>query len=385
VAVARILATVAGAALVLGTLSSLSRTLVVPRGLRSRLTQLVERATHRLFAGIADRLDRYESKDRLLAAEGPAVLLGLLGVWLLLLLTGFSLLLWGTVPALTLPGAAREAGSSLLTLGFATTATPAATVIDFFAAATGLVVVALQIAYLPTLYSAFNRREVLVTMLDTRAGAPAWGPEILARHHAVGLVDTLPAFYASWEAWAADVAESHTNYPVLTTFRSPKALHSWVIGLLSVLDSAALFLALSPDRAPTEARLCLRQGFTAMRDIADTLGIAYDPDPRFEQGISLTYEEFAEGLTRLGRGTNGAFPVERSPEEAWREFVGWRVNYESIAYALAERTDAVPGRWSGERARMGERIETVTPVNRTPDNPDGARPAKPPANVLRRR
>jgi hypothetical protein len=330
-------------------------------------------------------MDRYERKDRLLAAEGPSVLLGLLGVWLVSLLGGFSLLLWGTTDSLSGGAAVREAGSSLLTLGFASTGGPAATAIDFAAAATGLVVVALQIAYLPTLYGAFNRREVLVTMLDTRAGAPAWGPEILARHYAVGLIDTLPTFYASWEAWSADVAESHTNYPVLTTFRSPKALHSWVIGLLSVLDSAALFLALAPDRAPTEARLCLRQGFTALRDIADTLGIAYDPDPRFDQGIALTYEEFLEGVERLGRGTNGAFPTERSPEEAWREFVGWRVNYESIAYALADRTDAVPGRWSGERKRMGERIETVPPVNRTPDSPEGAVPAKPPGNVLRRR
>lgn len=381
----RVVAALAGAAMVLTTLWSLVRTLVVPRGLRSRLTQAVEHTAHATFARLADRLDRYESKDRLLAAEGPAVLLGLLGTWLGLLLVGFALLLWGSTSTLELGDAFREAGSSLLTLGFASTPTPAATVVDFAAAVTGLIVVALQIAYLPTLYSAFTRREVLVTMLDTRAGAPAWGPEILARHHGVGLVDTLPAFYAAWEAWAADVAESHTNYPVLTTFRSPKPLHSWVIGLLSVLDSAALFLALSPDRAPTEARLCLRQGFTALRDIAEALGLPYDPDPRFDQGITLTYAEFLEGVERLGRGANGPFPVERPAEEAWRDFVGWRVNYEAIAYALAERTDAVPGRWSGERKRMGERIETVTPVNRTPDNPDGGPPRKPPSNVLRRR
>ena len=41
--------------------------------------------------------------------------------------------------------------------------------------------VALQIGYLPTLYSAFNRREVEVALLASRAGSPPWGPEILAR------------------------------------------------------------------------------------------------------------------------------------------------------------------------------------------------------------
>ncbi len=29
------------------------------------------------------------------------------------------------------------------------------------------------------------------------------------------------------------------------------------------------------------------------------------------------------------------FPIERDPEEAWPEFVGWRVNYEKAAYAIA--------------------------------------------------
>ena len=52
-----------------------------------------------------------------------------------------------------------------------------------------MVIVALQIAYLPALYQAFNRRESLVAMLESRAGVPAWGPELLARHQLVGIID----------------------------------------------------------------------------------------------------------------------------------------------------------------------------------------------------
>ena len=44
------------------------------------------------------------------------------------------------------------------------------------AAFTGLVAVTLQIAYLPTLYAEFNRRENEVTLLNARAGVPSWGP-----------------------------------------------------------------------------------------------------------------------------------------------------------------------------------------------------------------
>src|ERR1017187_5599794 len=96
----------------------------------------------------------------------------------------------------------------------------------------------------------------LHTALSARAGVPSWGPELLARtHYALGsggsTIHTLPDLYAQWERWAADVAESHTTYLPLTRFRSPKPLSSWVTALLAVLDSAALYLALSPQKAPT--------------------------------------------------------------------------------------------------------------------------------------
>ncbi len=66
--------------------------------------------------------------------------------------------------------------------------------------------------------------------------------------------------------------------------------------------------------------------------------------------------------------------MERTPDQAWPHFQGWRVNYESIAYRLAYAIDAVPAAWTGPR-RSGE--PPVTPrrvVNRTPDDPDGAPP-----------
>jgi hypothetical protein len=65
-----------------------------------------------------------------------------------------------------------------------------------------------------------------VALLNERSGIPSWGPELLARtHYALGTgvstPDTMPDLYARWENWAADIAESHTTYPVLVRFRSP--------------------------------------------------------------------------------------------------------------------------------------------------------------------
>ncbi|HEX2235616.1 MAG TPA: hypothetical protein VHK89_05025 [Actinomycetota bacterium] len=362
------LAFAAGMAIVLGTAGSLIRTLVLPRGLASRLSVLVGRSVVRRSFLLAARVaDSYETKDRILAASAPMALLSVLLAWLTLFVIGYSLMFWAVVDV-TLPDALREVGSSTFTLGFTTTESYAATVIDFVAAGTGLVAIALEIAYLPVIYSAFNRRETLVTMLQSRAGSPAWGPEILARHQMVNIVDSLRELYNEWEAWAADVAESHANYPVLVWFRSPHPLRSWIVGLLAVMDSAALYLALSPSRAPSEARLCLRMGFNCLRDIAEAVGIPFDVDPFPEDPIELTFEEFAAGVRRA---EEVGFPLERTPEEAWVHFRGWRVNYEAIAYRIADAVVAPPGPWSGRRAFLPDMaIAPQRPPNRRPEDPE---------------
>ena len=197
-------------------------------------------------------------------------MLAQLATWLVVAYVGFALLLW-PFAARGVVSAFVDAGSSLFTLGFAVPNGAVPAVIVFLAAAVGLVIITLQIAYLPTLYAAFNRRETEVALLNARGGFPSWGPELLARtHYALGTdmssLDTMAELYAQWERWAADVAESHTTYLQLVRFRSPQPMSSWVTSLLAVLDSAALFLALSPKAAPEiPARLCLRGGFSVLQ------------------------------------------------------------------------------------------------------------------------
>lgn len=364
----RWLAFAAGTVVIFATMVSLVHTLIIPRGLRSRLAMAVNLASRAVFLFLTDRADSYARKDRILAHQGPISLLLVLVVWLGLLFVGFALVLLPFNDA-TFGESLRESGSAMFTLGFSLPSAAAATYLHFVAAATGLVVIALQIAYLPVLYNAFNRRETLVTMLESRAGAPAWGPEILARHQSVGIMDSLPELYAEWERWAAEVAETHTTYPVLISFRSPDSLRHWVIGLLAVLDSAALYLAACPTTAPSQARLCLRMGFLTLRGIAEVINIPFNPDPMPTDPIRLTYEDFLEGVERVEAA---GLKMERTPEEAFVHFRGWRVNYEQVAYALADRLLAVPGPWSGTRSHAkGTYIPPISPVDRRPDDPEG--------------
>ena len=228
---ARVAAAVAGGLLVLAAVSSVTVTLIVSRPAKSRLTRWVDRMVDWAYEQVAVRVGDYRRRDQLRATQAAAVLLAQLAAWLIVAYAGFALLLW---PFATrgVASAFVDAGSSLFTLGFAVPAGTAPAVIVFLAAATGLVILTLQIAYLPTLYAAFNRRETQVVLLSERAGVPSWGPELLARtHYALGTgvstLDTMPDLYARWESWAADVAESHTTYPVLVRFRSPGPLSSW--------------------------------------------------------------------------------------------------------------------------------------------------------------
>ena len=353
-----------GIILVFAAAISMGKTLIVPRATPGKIASSVTSITRRAFLAVSNRFDTYEEKDKVLVLQGPALLMAILFTWLLMFFFGYGLILWPLVGGFA--DSLRESGSSMLTLGFASEASAPPTAVHFIAAATGLVAVALLIAYLPTVYASFNRREKLVTMLQSRAGSPAWGPEILIRHQMVGLSDNLPDFYSDWEQWAADVTETHTTYPVLIYFRSPHALRSWLIGLLAVMDAAALQLSLSPSKAPTEARLCLRMGYLCLREIAAVAKISFDADPFPEDPIELSFEEFHGACGKLN---DSGFEFERSVEEAWPHFRGWRVNYESVAYALADLIVAPPGPWSGDRSHLpGMAIVPQRPANRMPDD-----------------
>lgn len=363
----RDLAAVVGGLLIVSTGWSVIATVVVPRRVRSRIPRAVGRGVDAFLHLIADRFDSYDRRDRLLAAQAPIQLMLQIVAWLAVFEIGFALLLWPFMAADGLSGTFALAGSSLCTLGYLSPENAAPRVLIDCASLVGLSTVALQIGYLPTLYSAFNRREALVTMLDSRAGVPSWGPELLARTHfglgsGISAVGELPALFEDWERWSADVSESHATYLPLLTFRSPRPLSSWLTAQLAVLDAAALYLSLSSNPAgAVSARLCLRGGFTCLGTIARAQGFAIAEEADPDDGITLTYEEFVEAAERL-RAVG--FPIERSNADAWADFVGWRVNYEAAAYAIARAIDAPPALWSGSRRHSIAPIPPLRPATR---------------------
>jgi hypothetical protein len=355
---------VVGLLVVLITVLSVIFILVLPRqpqGLE-KLTVVVNKSVHYSFVAFSRLARTYESKDSILAPTAPVALVAQLLWWALSLVVGFALMLMDTTHSFG--HGLTQALTSLFTVGAIHIGGAPNASLDIAAGATWVVIVALQIAYLPSLYTSFSRREALVTMLQSRAGSPAWGPELLARHQLVGINDALPQLYADWEQWAAEVTESHTTYPVLLLFRSPEPWLNWIIGLLAVLDAGAMQLALCPSTAPSQTRLCLRMGFTLFNRLASSLGYPVDDDPDPDSDIILTFEEFSSAVDKLALV---GFPMEQSAEEAWPQFRGWRINYESSAYRLADAFTAPLAPWSGTRRNLRAGIvEPKRPPHRAP-------------------
>lgn len=357
---------IAGVAILAGTSLDVVGTLVIPRSFKSRLSRLVGAASRAVLRFPARLIKRYETLDAIEAWTGPAILLFRLAVWVGLLLTGFAFMLLPAVHG-SFGRAYTQAGSSMFTLGYSAPVSPGSTIIDYAAAYSGLLVIALQIGYLPTLYAAFNRRETEVTILVSRAGTPAWGPELLLRTRfgipqdgEVG--ELLDDLFTRWERWSAEVAESHTTYPTLIWLRSPQPYKHWLIAQLAILDAAALHLSLAPATDPRmSARLCLRAGFDMLRDVANALGLSFDPDPDPDHDLVLTYAEFEIAVEQL---KSVGYPCEVTAQEAWPHFRGWRVNYESLAYSLGWSINAPAAKWSGPRKWTTEEISPFRPADR---------------------
>jgi hypothetical protein len=219
--------------------------------------------------------------------------------------------------------------------------------LSFTEAATGVGLIALLITYLPSQYATFNRREVAVALLEVRAGTPPSGPNMIERYHRINWEGGLTQVWKDWEQWFADLEETHTSLPALSFFRSPRPERSWVTAAGAVLDAASLRASTLGGPRDPEAELCVRAGYVALRHLADFFYIEHDPNPAPDDPISVSREEFDEVYDRL---RNIGVDLKEDRDQAWRDFAGWRVNYDQVLVKLAGLTMAPQAPWSSDRA-----------------------------------
>jgi hypothetical protein len=237
-------------------------------------------------------------------------------------------------------------GSSIFTFGYVDPGGLPQTVLAFSEAIFGLGLLALLISFLPSIYAAFSRREQLVALLETRAGNPPSLVQMMRRFFAIHGLEQLTPQFARWEEWFADVEETHTSYPALVFFRSPLPRRSWLTSAGAVLDAASFTASTLDAPRNSQAELCIRAGYLSLRRIADFFSIPYNPDPAPADPISVTKAEYDAVYDELaGEGV----PLKADRDQAWRDFAGWRVNYDTVLVAIAALIMAPEAPWSSDR------------------------------------
>jgi hypothetical protein len=311
-----ILALVAGIAIMLAVLLDAFETVVLPRRVQRhfRITILFYRNTWRPYAKLASLVKSQTRRETVLGYFGPLSMIALLGIWALSLIFAFALLEYGggghlafANQPITFRLLLYHSGETFFTLGYGdiTPASYYSRALSVFEAGMGFGFLAIVIGYLPTIYTAFSRREIEISLLDARAGSPPSAAELLVR--TLSSVDrgTLDRLLHDWERWAAEVLESHLSYPVLSFYRSQHSNQSWLGALTVILDATALVIAGIDGVSSEQARWTYKMARHAAVDLAQVVNAHYDPiteerlsDPDLAQIRTLLAEK---GL-KLGDG-----------------------------------------------------------------------------------
>jgi hypothetical protein len=147
------------------------------------------------------------------------------------------------------------------------------------------------IGYLPFIYGSFSKREVDISLLDSRAGTPPTAGELLRRHSYPHGQDALAELLKDWERWSAELMESHLSYPVLAYFRSQHDNQSWIASLTAILDTSALVMVGIEGACEKQAELTFAIARHAVADLSQVFGTAPS---------SLPYDRLpAEELRRI--------------------------------------------------------------------------------------
>ena len=321
----RVLAGIAGVVLIFLMLSEFFVSFMLPRRVKRdpRIARGLNRLLWRPWRALARRFAP-AAADTLLGFFGPLALIVQLLVWAIGLVVGYSLLEWAvsgggfTDRFLSSSGLFLSAGSSSGSIGLR--------VVQLLEAATGVGVLFIVIGYMPSVYSAFSRREMAVSQLATRGGSPPAAGTLLHRAAGRERWSELERDLRSWEAWAAELMETHLSYPLLSFYRSQHVGQNWLAALTAMVDVAAFVKATAPDSEVEGAEITYRIGRHALADLAHQFRLEPSPVDR------LTDSEFDDLFAIFERSTLAN--VDR--ETARRHLDHLRAGYEPNAQALAD-------------------------------------------------
>ena len=342
------LAAVFGLLLIGSVLWDAFETIVLPHRVsrKFRLTRFFYVVTWPPFRAMARRREEGNPRDNFLSIFGPLSLLLLIISWAVALIFGFALLDWGLGTPLEMPPGVSGFRADLyfsattfvtLGLGDVRPASASARLLSAVESGMGFAFLALVVGYLPTLFQAFARREVNVSLLDARAGSPPTASEFIRRHAGDSHGRALAELLHEWETWSADLLETTISFPVLAYYRSQHDNQSWLAGLTAVLDVCALVIAGMEEGPTRSARLTFAMARHALVDVSQIFRL----HPQKVGSERLPPED----MLRLKEGMRAAgLPLKDNPETEQR-LGNLRGMYEPYARTLSEHLLMPLPRW----------------------------------------
>jgi hypothetical protein len=275
----------AGVAIFLIVLWDAFESIILPRRVtrKFRLTRLFFKTTWKCWKFVMCLAASPKKREALLGFYGPLSLLVLVGVWAVGLVFSFGLMQYGAGSAVVInggePGFLTDvylSGTTFFTLGLGDVIprTSLARTLVVTEAGFGFGFLAAVIGYLPFIYGSFSKREVDISLLDSRAGTPPTAGELLRRHSYRNGQEALRELLKDWERWCAELMESHLSYPVLAYFRSQHDNQSWIASLTAILDTSALVMVGIEGACEKQAELTFAIARHAVVDLSQVFGTA---------------------------------------------------------------------------------------------------------------
>ena len=342
------LAVVSGIVIIIVSTGIAIRTFMVPAGAPPLINRALFRFTQALFNAAIRPIRSEVRRHSVLSLFAPVSLLVVLVVLLGMIGFGYTLALYGAgiKPMLR---AFLFSGSALSTLGFESPGNNFwVIVLSAVEALTVVVIVALLIGYLPTIYSSYQQREQAVNNLDELTGAQPDGVKVVDAYVNIFGPTRLGELWQAWLGWFADLATSGSTLSGELYLRSSRWDRSWISAAGAMLDAAALVDS-SVDLAtdPAADRL-VRLGSRSLRQVLEPLRLRCPEQPKWpETPINITQQEFEDAYDHLQQS---GLPMKPDKNAAWETFAQHRVQYECPLMTLVRLKKPPRGcRWTTDR------------------------------------
>lgn len=285
-------------------------TIVLPRTVAplKRISGRFNQLSWWLWSAAARRIRSPGLHWSFLSVYGPLSVMLLLLLWAGLVVFAFALMYHalgerfqasvGPVDFLTL---LYMSGSTFLTLGIGDVTSPDSLGRFFIIveAGTGFVFLGLIITYMPLLDQAYSSREVENLLIHSRAGRPPSAIKLLHRYAGVDRSDLLRANIREAERWMAEILQSHLCHPVLAFYRAQHFGRSWLVALITILDSCSLLIAAGSGLPALQAKLTYRMGLRLLKGLVEAMSIPLETpaEPRLTEA---DLPALSEALKNLG-------------------------------------------------------------------------------------